>query len=255
MDCAIHKLAEALPSVEFYGELQQAFSHFNAGLFDNKLPPCLITLQRQKNTYGYFSFERFVGSETGECIDVCAAERAKRGQIALNPSWFVVRTVPQTLSTLVHEMVHLWQFHFGDPGRRAYHNRQWADQMEAIGLIPSHTGEPGGRRVGEKMTHYILEDGPFDQVCRDLMTREFTLSWLDRFPPQYPNPSLAAALTGGSASSAALARVTPVQAENRSHRLKYRCPSCAAQVWGKPGMKLLCGEDTCKAVVMQPVGF
>jgi predicted SprT family Zn-dependent metalloprotease len=244
MDCAIHKLAEALPSVEFYGELQKAFSHFNEGLFENKLPACLITLQRQKNTYGYFSPERFVSSETGECID----------EVALNPSWFVVRTVPQTLSTLAHEMVHLWQYHFGDPGRRAYHNREWADRMESIGLMPSNTGKPGGRRVGEKMTHYILEDGPFDRACRELMTREFTLSWLDRFPPQPPSHALAAALTGGSASAAALARVTPVQAENRSHRVKYRCPSCAAQVWGKPGMKLLCGENACKAAVMQPVG-
>jgi hypothetical protein len=80
--------------------------------------------------------------------------------------------------------------------------------MESIGLIPSRTGEPGGRRVGEQMT------------------REFTLFWLDRFRPQ--DPALATVLTGGSASSAALARVTPVQVENRSHRLKYRCPSCAA---------------------------
>ena len=27
--------------------------------------------------------------------------------------------------------------------------------MRAVGLIPSHTGEPGGREVGQKVSHYI----------------------------------------------------------------------------------------------------
>jgi hypothetical protein len=29
-------------------ELQQAYDHFNAALFDGKLPPCLITLRAQR---------------------------------------------------------------------------------------------------------------------------------------------------------------------------------------------------------------
>lgn len=37
------------------------------------------------------------------------------------------------LSTLVQEMVHLWQHHFGKPGRRRYLNKQWADKMDSLG--------------------------------------------------------------------------------------------------------------------------
>jgi hypothetical protein len=50
------------------------------------------------------------------------------------------------LSTLVHEQAHLWQHHFGKPGRGRYHNREWAAKMVEIGLIPSATGEPGGKQ-------------------------------------------------------------------------------------------------------------
>ncbi|WP_412557804.1 SprT-like domain-containing protein [Thalassospira sp. MIT1370] len=228
------------PTVEAYAELQTAFDHFNIRIFEGKLPACLITLQRHKRTYGYYSHDRFVCGETGELT----------AEIAMNPSYFVARTIRETLSTLVHEMAHQWQYHYGKPGRRGYHNHQWADFMERIGLMPSNTGEPGGRRVGEQMTHYIIDGGPFDRACADLLTTEYTLSWFDRFPPVDPVP----VERGGCASSGALAAVAPAIKENGSNRVKYRCPSCSSQVWGKPELKLVCGEETCRGAHYAPVG-
>lgn len=228
------------PTVETYAELQAAFDHFNARIFDGKLPACLITLQRNKRTYGYYSHERFVCGETGELT----------AEIAMNPSYFVARPIRETLSTLVHEMVHQWQYHYGKPGRRGYHNHQWADFMERIGLMPSNTGEPGGRRVGEQMTHYIIDDGLFDRACADLMTTEYTLSWFDRFPPIEP----VSVERGGCANAGALAAVNPTIKENGSNRVKYRCPSCSSQVWGKPELKLVCGEEACSGANYAPVG-
>ncbi|EEJ5895151.1 hypothetical protein GSN43_004736 [Salmonella enterica] len=54
---------------------QRAYDFFNEKLFSNELPPCLITLQREKRTYGYCSFKRFVGRESGYTVD----------EIAMNP--------------------------------------------------------------------------------------------------------------------------------------------------------------------------
>ena len=51
-------------------------------------------------------------------------------EIALNPATFHDRTAEEILSTLVHEMVHLWQHHFGTPSRASYHNREWAAKMK-----------------------------------------------------------------------------------------------------------------------------
>ena len=168
---------KSLPTAETYSELQTAYDFFNGILFGESLPPCLITLQREKRTYGYFSSKRFVGSKSGQMVD----------EIAMNPSYFAIRSVEETLSTLVHEMAHLWQFHFGKPGRRGYHNKEWGAKMDSIGLCPSNTGQIGGKRTGEKMSHYIIEGGAFHAACSQLMTEAFTLSWFDRFPPFRPS--------------------------------------------------------------------
>ncbi|WP_435330610.1 SprT-like domain-containing protein, partial [Klebsiella pneumoniae] len=93
--------------------------------------------------YGYCSFQRFAGRESGQMVD----------EIAMNPVYFSIRTIKATLSTLVHEMVHQWQFHFGKAGRRGYHNKEWAALMERVGLMPSDTGQAGGKKVGQSMTH------------------------------------------------------------------------------------------------------
>lgn len=237
------------PTPQAYAELQQAYEHFNVALFYGKLPDCLITLQRERRTYGYFSSARFV-HHSGEQTD----------EIAMNPGYFGIRTVRQTLSTLAHEMAHAWQFHFGTPGRRGYHNKEWAAHMESIGLMPSNSGEVGGKKTGEQMTHYIIDGGPFDLACAELLTREFRLSWLDRFPPERPRPALPSAGAGDDDEGdddgqdlAGLVELPPETPVNKSNRVKYRCPTCNAQVWGKPNLAVLCGGKECGAAAFEPV--
>lgn len=100
----------------------------------------------------------------------------------MNPAYFAVCPPEEVMQTLVHEMVHLWQYHFGKPGRRGYHNKEWANKMESIGLMPSSTGQPGGKRTGDKMADYIIEGSVFDNLCQNLLTGDFRISWADKFP-------------------------------------------------------------------------
>ena len=45
------------------------------------------------------------------------------------------RPLWEHLETLLHEMVHLWQQNFGQhPIRRAYHNREFVDKCQELGL-------------------------------------------------------------------------------------------------------------------------
>jgi hypothetical protein len=144
------------PTVATYNEFQEAYSYFNESLFDRTLPDCLITLAHQAGSYGYFRCEPFVNRD-GERTD----------EISLNPRFFASRTDRGVLSTLVHEMAHLEQSHFGKPGRTGYHNRQWANKMIHLGLYPSNTGQPGGRETGYSMTHYIVAEDcfPAASIC------------------------------------------------------------------------------------------
>lgn len=257
-------MSNVKPTEEAYAELQHAYDFYNRGLFESRLPSCLITFQRQKRTFGYYSKDRF-GTRDGRKTD----------EIAMNPEYFAVVPMVEVLQTLVHEMAHLWQQHFGKPSRACYHNVQWADKMEEVGLMPSHNGLPGGKRVGQSMGDYVIGGGRFDQETRRLLASGFAISWLDRFPAMpparlVPSPPLIEGCqqspdrttsdtigedddTGDDDDSIIAAAWRPPAASNpdlvenqkmgnRSNRSKYTCPGCALNVWGKPGLRVICGE-------------
>ena len=229
------------PTGEVYDELQHAFNHFNHALFADLLPPAILTLQRDRKSYGYFSSSRFV-RRSGELAD----------EIAMNPAHFAVQTTENILSTLAHEMVHQWQYHHGKPGRRGYHNTEWAARMETVGLMPSHTAAPGGKRTGEQMDHFIVQGGPFAAACSALLLGPFTINWLDRvaiLPAKTPTkPEVEADIPPELAALG----IEPAPAGKRvGNRVKYRCGACGMQVWGKPGLQVLCGVDD--ACPLEPV--
>lgn len=191
-----------------YGTFEEAYDYFNKSLFGGELPACLLTLQRKANSYGYFCHESFADRLEGSTTT---------DEIALNPAGFEGRSDLEILSTLVHEMTHLWQFHCGEKiPRKAYHNAEWADKMELIGLMPSDSGAPGGKRTGQKMTHYIIDGGRFQVEAEKLIQTGFRLNWQ---------------------SKGAEAKQKP-----KSSKLKYTCPECGQNAWAKPDAKLMCGE-------------
>jgi len=193
---------------ETYLSLEEAYFDFNQWLFGGNLPECLITLNRKKGTNGYYHAEIFEGKNgnTGKKVD----------EIAMNPDEFM-RDDMEVLSTLAHEMCHLWQHHFGDKkSRRAYHNGEWADKMESIGLMPSDTGEEGGKRTGQSMTHYIMPGGKFENVAARLLQTGGHIHWTSAAAPKKPK--------GKSGK-----------------RVKYTCPSCGLNAWAKDGASLYCG--------------
>jgi hypothetical protein len=194
-----------------YVTLAAAFDVFNRRLFAGQLPSAIITLQRKSGSHGYYSASRFEGR-----LD----DSRETDEIALNPGTFLGRTDIEILSTLAHEMVHHWQVHFGKPGRGRYHNHEWADHMEEIGLMPTDTGLPGGRRVGQSMTHMIVAGGLFDRVCRDMLANGVRLEWQSRERQR---------IAGAS----------------RNSKTKYTCPLCGVNAWAKPNVRLNCGNCNC----------
>lgn len=199
-----------------YHNLDRAFSHFNSALFSGVLPGALITLHDHPRARGYFRRKAFAHRTEAEAFT---------DEICLCPSTHADRTDHDILSTLVHEMVHLWQFHHGEPPRRCYHDREWAAKMEAVGLTPSDTGLPGGKRTGQSMTHYIIEGGAFDIACRDLLATGWALQW------EQPARQIASASgtkgTGGESP--------------KSTRRKFSCPQCGLSAQAKPAARLVCG--------------
>jgi len=234
------------PTTSFYATLQSAYDHFNAELFQGQLPHCLITLRSASRVYGYHHAERFI-SPKGEQID----------EMGLHPGFFSLRPVESVLSTLVHEMAHHWQQHFGTPSISNAHNQEWAKKMESLGLMPSETGLPGGKRTGRSMSHYIIPDGIYLASCRKLVESGFVIPWLDRHLPAEPETQVAveqALKSSGIVYEVSAPPISQLPEEIKgkaavfrpaprkpSTREKLSCPQCGSNAWVAPATKIICG--------------
>ncbi len=225
------------PTLQSAQDFQYAYDTFNAELFGGELPQCLITLRRQTKCAGYFFKDRFV-NEAG----------IKTDEIALNPQYFAITSPLEPLQTLVHEMVHLWQYRFGKPSRRTYHNAEWADTMERIGLMPSHTGQPGGNRVGQEMSDYALPGGRFEMVAKRLFASDFQIHWKDRFIPDrivrhqtsFESATVFDQLSSAPGKPVVASELVFMPAKQRSNdRIKYQC-DCQYNLWAKPNLRVRC---------------
>lgn len=191
-----------------YNTFTQAYEYFNDKLFGGKLPDVIITLQHGKRYYGYFWQHKFDNRQDS---------KLKIGEMALNPDLFKGRSDAAILSTLVHEQCHIWQAAYGKPGKKGYHNKEWADKMKAIGLQPSDTGATGGKETGEKMSHFIIKLSLFDTTCDALIKNGFALNWQSYVDPGKPKKA-------------------------KQTRAKFICPECDQAAWAKPTANLTCGD-------------
>jgi hypothetical protein len=201
------------PTEQTYDPLVAAFRFFNHRLFAGVLPDCLITLQRKANTLGYFSPGKFAAIDGDALVD----------EIALNPMAFRGCTPKDVASTLAHEMAHAWQHHFGKSPRAGYHDREWAAVMRSIGLQPSSTGVPGGAETGYKVSHYIIDGGPFDLAYTAFEAAgQDSLRWGDAFQPN--------------------------DEKRKPKRLTFVCSRCDQKVQGVWSTRVRC--DLCNLIMV-----
>lgn len=255
------------PAIKAYTELQQAYDYFNTVLFERALPDLLLTLQRGKNTFGYFAPDRFTGE-------------SNLSELAMNPDYFGGRSLADTLSTLVHEMVHVWQHYTAvKKCRGGYHDRVWGAKMEAIGLMPSNTGRPGGKKTGQQMTHYIIRGGRFQTAVYDLLKNGFSISWYDKWSEgrvvaakanadilddwlrvtdkedEELIDKLTKTVSQGTIDAdenddneGLLINIRP-PIKGTGTRAKFTCPGCGLNAWAKPAANLICGDCECELVI------
>ena len=204
------------PTSAQYAAIQKAYEFFNDELFEGKLPDVLFTFSRGRAYKGYF----WAGIWSPSDAD---GETYPTDELALNPDLLTTRPMIETLSTLVHEMCHVEQEHFGENKPKSnYHNKEWASMMDAVGLVPSTTGTPDGKRTGQKVTHYIEQDGAFEKSAIALME---DLGW--------SMPWLALDTRTAKAEKRAAAK--------KASKSKHECPECHVVARAKADAKLVCG--------------
>lgn len=195
------------PTMNFAQYATKAYTRMNDEWWDGKLPPCLVTLQRHKGARGYFAADRFGGVKEGDTTH----------EIALNPETFD-RSLRDITSTLLHEMVHLWQQEYGKPSRNGYHNKQWAEEMLRVGLTPVSVDNPG-KMTGQKVSHDITEGGEYD-------------TFWPKLEAELDVDALLRDIWGSN----------PARKKAANSKVKYTCDLCGANAWAKPDSNLVCGD-------------
>jgi hypothetical protein len=208
-----------LPQFQAY---QKAFDYFNEVLFKNELPGVFLNFSRMPSAHGFFAPKRWYNQN-----------KAIYHEISLTPT-SMDRTPKEVFATLVHEMVHHWQECFGTPSRRGYHNEEWADKMEEVGLIPTDNGSIEGKRTGQRVTHVIKAGGAFDKAFNQ-MAKEWSLPFQcteGRFAGQDPEEE----------DEIKSLRKSQLEEREKKRKIKYSCSTCGVNAWGKPELNIVCGE-------------
>lgn len=199
--------------VAHYLRLQEAFDFFNAELFENRLPPLMFTLRGSAHQVGYSLNEAFI-TKDNQVYD----------EIAINPK-FTAREDIEILSTIVHEMTHHEQDHFGKPSKGGYHNKEWVGLMLRVGLKPYNTKDKS-KQTGTTISHTIVADGPFEVAAKKLLAQGWTFKIIER------NYQTMTGLDDEGQSKLDRAK--------QKRKTKYTC-DCST-VWGRPGLNLMCCE-------------
>lgn len=227
------------------GPLRVAANHFSKQLFSGSLPAHAITLQRGMAGASVFIPARWRG-----------ASGAVGHEIALNPTRFARRPLLSLFQSLVREQCHLWQHQFGRPTRPGYHNLEWSKKMGTLGFRICAEDAPG-RQTGQNISLDPVGDGPFVMACARLVRSGFSIEWLDRGfeeEPAWETPERALDLEAQVRQqllrplSARFGRMTSCwdgEAVLRKRKVKYGCPVCNANVWGRPGLSLACSLCHC----------
>jgi hypothetical protein len=201
-------------TLELIVPYNNAHNFFKKHLFKDLLSGVVLAFNRNVKSAGYY---RPIGYVTSDSIII--------PEININPDRLFLP--PEiVMSTLVHEQCHHFQCLHGSPGRGKYHNKQFADLMEYMGLMCSDTGLPGGKKTGERMTHYIIEGGRFQQVFSALPD-ECKIPFSTIPTRRFHNRNTT--------------RVTPT-VENDRNKTKFVCPICGCAAWGKPSLHISCDD-------------
>lgn len=224
---------------DFYKSLVAITEHLSFGLFGKDLPIPLLTLSRRSRSRAHYNSSCWREGSGGEFAEIC-----------LNPALFAQHSWLNLMQSLTEQLCHHWQHTKGTPSRPGYHNREWARKLESVGLMPSSTGLPGGKKTGQIMASYPLPDSNFVRLCEQLASDGLHLpltgAWTDlpdltgslaiELDPRTANQLTAPVGIWSSSDDASSA----IADRRGKRKLKYSCPKCGTSVWGRSGLALEC---------------
>lgn len=183
------------------GYLNKIFDLLNATFFENELSRPTITIQSTPRAYGHFSLRE----------DTWVSKLGGTHEINIGAGT-LARPIEEVVSTLLHEMVHYYNYERGiqDCSRgNTYHNRKFREEAERRGLIVEHSDKYGWSHTSPSD---LLLDFVLDNDLSDILINRNEFSGFQM---------------GGTGTHSGTP-ITPTAKKSSSR--KYICPCCGTSI-------------------------
>ena len=183
------------------GYLNKIFDLLNEEFFENELSRPTITIQSTPRAYGHFSLRE----------DTWVSKLGGTHEINIGAGT-LSRPIEEVVSTLLHEMVHYYNYEKGiqDCSRgNTYHNRKFREEAERRGLIVEHSDKYGWSHTSPSD---LLLDFVLDNDLSDILINRNEFSGFQM---------------GGTGTHNGTP-ITPTAKKSSSR--KYICPCCGTSI-------------------------
>lgn len=221
---------------DLYSRYQYIIDRMNKAFFDGfnqreKLPSICLSINNKCNTccVAYVSPDGLYDTKL----------KRKIHYLAINPK-YLDRTPAEILSTIYHELCHVYEVEYIHIPRGGYHTKDWASLMLECGLNPVYFN-----KSRTAVSHEIIEGGLFDLFCQQFTTEHNK----DFFTLVENNNYIRLKIEGGDNDSGdndsgdntpkADNADKPIKKYNRN-KIKYTCTGCNSKLWAKSGLKIKC---------------
>ena len=183
------------------GYLNKIFDLLNEEFFENELSRPTITIQSTPRAYGHFSLRE----------DTWVSKLGGTHEINIGAGT-LSRPIEEVVSTLLHEMVHYYNYERGvqDCSRgNTYHNRKFREEAERRGLIVEHSDKYGWSHTSpsDLLLDFVLENNLSDILINRNEFSGFQM---------------------GSTGTHSGTSITPTAKKSSSR--KYICPCCGTSI-------------------------
>jgi len=222
--------SELEPTLAMAESLQEITNYLDAFLFDGKLPPCFITLTRNKKVIGGYHAKDQWENADGDIVP----------EIGINSNLLAQDDPLVIYNVLIHELLHLELSHAGTGGRVGYHNKQFAERCNELGLSIQCGDKDAseGQQTGQAIETNIIEGGKAETAIAKIPTdlAYYAKHVLDIDDDGQPEQVLPGQPTPQ--------KPTEPKTKTAGKRTKYQCPECGLSMWGKAGAFVMCGMCT-----------
>lgn len=237
VDGIVEPIEETKTSLELYTKVQTVIDEldkvFFSGKGKQKIPQVVFAINNRckRCCLAYVQADALYDKNTDK----------KLQYMAINPD-YLNRSIGEVVSTICHELCHVYEHAYIHIPRGGYHDKQWADLMKDCGLEPKYFNK--GKTT---VSHTIIKGGEFEAFMKKFVEEHgenfFNIVSYSQEVQKKTRKELG--LEDGDDEEDEEPKADnadkPIKKYNRN-KIKYICPSCGMKVWGKSGLSISCNE-------------